>query len=263
MTTYTGSVIWRNGLKTTLSCRSRVSRSHPLGSRELTALCLAVGCSIAFGCGPAEVSPPATRLYTDCHYYTSSGHAVGRIKEFEALPSAIQAKVVAHLKERLGDSFYQRIQFSGGQVVDEESEAEQVSDDEVAARRAAKYALHFVLELPDLQKGYCAQLEVDNQGNVIEEIALPSIATNSIKGNLVSPEVALRQAAEAGLGNMVTVELGYDRASDSLVWLVGEQASSSDSGARQQIARIDAHTGKFIMWTERTGRFSKGAEGAQ
>jgi hypothetical protein len=212
-------------------------------------------------CAPAPVNPSGAVLETDCGYYFDDGSQTAQILSLEELPASVRARVVAHLRSRLGTSLYSQISISGGQVLDSKAMSERRAGATVSGTTAAKYILHFRLTVPGLVAGYCAQMEVDKDGRVTKEIALPGAARDPKKASIVPIDTAIGVAALHGVPrDQAAVRLAYDRSSDSLIWLVSQLTESNASGFKRVVARINAHTGKFLGWDQEEGRFSKSAE---
>lgn len=158
------------------------------------------------------------------------------LKTLDEVPRDIRQKAEAYLIERFGEGFYRKFEFSGGQIL---------GDGE------GPYNLHFEFSLPE--KGlaaYHAQLELDSEGNPRREVDFPAVAKNKEKGGIIPLKDALKTAQQQGIpfGKVnVHVEIGYNQALDSLVWVVAASLpiASKDKSVRSRVV-IDAHSGVVL-----------------
>ena len=177
-------------------------------------------------------------------------------KSLSALPDKIRVKVENHLKARLGDMFYSKLQLSGGQIVD--------FDELYRVEPGAKnykwniftYSLNFLLAEPKKGiKAYHARILLDSEGNVLQEIDLPQTAKNPEKANIISLAEARKIAAKHKFPpNRADAKISYDSERDSLVWTLGYRLKGDKYVWVDRIIRIDAHSGEVISLGD-AGRF--------
>jgi len=169
-------------------------------------------------------------------WYYSSAPNQSNPKALAEVPPPIRQKAEALLIERCGEEFYKKLEFSGGQIIED---------------GIRPYSLHFKFSLPE--KGlaaYHVQLELDREGNTLAEINFPAVAKNKEKGKIIPFKDALKIAQQQGIpfGKVnVHVEIGYKEALDSLVWVVASSLpiESKDKSVRSRVV-IDAHSGAVL-----------------
>jgi hypothetical protein len=163
------------------------------------------------------------------------------------LPEPIQEIVIAHLNTRLGKSFYSQLLFVGGQIVD--IDAVNAADPERRRQwEIHKYDLHFKFEMPDIGiESYTAQIKLREDGSVITEIDLPAFAKSPEKNNIISISDAIGTAISHGYSQkQLSVEVDYDRESDSLIWVIEELVADDGLVLEYMNITINAHTGDVI-----------------
>ncbi len=189
--------------------------------------------------GPLPDEPPA--------YYP---YQPKEMRTLEELPAAVRAAAVAHVKARVGEEFYARLRFAGGQFVDVE-ELHRVNPASRKFRaQVPAYLLRFDFEMPKSGiRHYTASMGLRGGGEVIRELDLPASAKEPRK-------TAVKALAEvcAGLVKQrlidpaaATATVTYDRKGDRLVWHF-EQALPGGAGQEVKVrtVEVDAHTGKVI-----------------
>jgi hypothetical protein len=170
------------------------------------------------------------------------------IKSLTDLPEDIKVKVVNHLIARLGNSFYSKLAFVAGLVVDRNELFRVNPDTKNYRREIPAYELHFSFSEPSKGvKFYRAYLTLRSNGEVIKEIALPEISHFPRKANLISLRDATNIAIENGFPKKkMKLALDYSEEDSSIIWLVeGPERDYGRHGCHDQMM-IDAHSAKVL-----------------
>lgn len=166
----------------------------------------------------------------------------------DELQQNIREKVVEHLKSRLGEDFFRKLRFTGGQVVDF-TELYRVNP------RAKHYEwtvhaydLHFEFTMPNKGiKSYTAQIKLNSDGSVLSEIDLPDFARHPEKLNFTSIAKVKRVAEKAGFDlTEAETEIDYDLRQDSIIWRFTKVVSDDGLIIQYKNIEVDAHSGIVI-----------------
>jgi hypothetical protein len=157
------------------------------------------------------------------------------------LPSSVVGKVTAHLKARLGEEFFSKLQFSYGEIVNLD-ELKRADPNANYQWKVFSYKLEYRFSIPDVGiKLYEAEIQLDEKGDVLREIDLPDIAHNPNKANFIT----VTQALSIGKKNKFRAgraRIAYRDKEDSVVWrLIRENSDGSTSQLD-----ISAHTGEIL-----------------
>jgi hypothetical protein len=165
------------------------------------------------------------------------------VKSLTELPTEIAEKVKKHLIERIGEEFYNKLQFSYGLVVDYNELCR--LDGCQQEWKVLSYKLEYAFSLPEIGiKRYETEIWLDEKGDAIKEIDLPAIKQNPEKARLIS----VTEAINIGKRNKFRtsrVELGYREADDSIVWKLIKNPNENDDATREM--HISAHDGKILF----------------
>jgi hypothetical protein len=205
---------------------------------------------------PANATPPAVSKWPG---WTSFGpYKPHNPRTLSEIPEPVRALVVAHLKARLGDEFYRRLEFTGGQVVDLDEFHRVHSRLKSYQWEVPAFDLHFTFRMPELGiASYTAQIKLRRDGSVLKEIDLPEFAADARKRQLVPLAAALRVAVRRVFvealkheplrfdPDEVSAEIDYDRRADALVWRFSQV--TGDDGLRIHYRKVEvfAHTGQI------------------
>jgi hypothetical protein len=166
-------------------------------------------------------------------------------RSLDEIPEPIKVQVVAHLKARLGEDFYRRLGFSGGQIVDIE-ELHRINPDSYNYRwEVHAFDLHFTFHMPEIGlDSYSAQIKLRPDGSVLHEIDLPNFTADPSKLRFITLAAALQVAQSKGFKiNKVSAEIAYDTKADALVWRLSEVAHDDGLNILYKNIDIYAHTG--------------------
>ncbi len=169
-------------------------------------------------------------------------------KSLNELPEKIRGKVENHLKARLGDAFYSKLQLSGGQIVDFDELYRVEPDAKNYKWKIFAYSLSFLLAEPKKGiKAYHARILLDPEGNILQEIDLPEIAQYPEKANIISLAEAKKVAAKNKFHlNRSNAGIAYDNERGSLVWTLEYKLKGDNYVWVDRIIRIDAHSGEVL-----------------
>jgi hypothetical protein len=203
------------------------------------------------GMGPESCfsCPGMTWVRTECHFLWLSEtprivHTLGD------LPPEVVAKVDAHLERRLGRSFLSKLRFDQAHVSDPKAYYQEHPDWDRAKYPIPTYELAYLVTFYD--EGpveYCAKMEVDSSGGVIEEIDLPPVAGNPRLGNVVSLQEILNLAHSLGVPtDKAYLDMKYDAHSGSLEYLVSYYPEKPPPDYNKITLYIKAHDPKDYYW---------------
>jgi hypothetical protein len=177
-----------------------------------------------------------------CGYTDYGDYEPKEPRSLLSLPKAIRTRVISHLTARLGPDVYSRLHFTGGQVVDIERLYRVEPDAREYEWVIPTYLLHFEIEFgADPTERYCAEISLDANGGVIDDIALPRTADDPAKIAVVSKAKALEVAATHDVPvERASFELAYAPAFDCLEWLVSFKVEEHLSSFRGQVLHLNA-----------------------
>jgi hypothetical protein len=169
----------------------------------------------------------------------------------------LREKVIAHLKNRLGASFFGKVNFAGGERIDIEVLHKVEPGSKNYRWEVPAYVLNFEFKLPE--KGiasYTAQIELRSDGSVLKEIDLPRFSSNTSKLNFISSEQAAAVAIENGFSLPVKrAKIAYSKESDSLIWVFSQIESEEASTFILKKLEVSAHTGKVVRLYRQRGDY--------
>jgi hypothetical protein len=173
------------------------------------------------------------------------------IRKYMKIPEEIRVKLENHLNNRLGEKFFEGLEFESGEFINLRKLYKKDPDAYEYEWEVYSYELHFGFSAPE--KGirfFIATIALDENGDVVEEIDLPNISKAPHKENIISlrkaHEIAVREHFPPEMG----IEIDYDLEVDSLVWIASFQVVKTISGATNRNIKIDAHSGEIIEFFE-------------
>ena len=174
------------------------------------------------------------------------------VRKFNEISPTIQRKIEEQLKARVGEQFFKKLRFDYGSAEDFDSASPLKAND---VERIDGY--DFVFKFSDKGKGlktFYFKVVANATGNIIEDLALPDIASNPQKANLISCKQALAIASKNGFPlERSSIYFVYDWKTESFTWSVHDsQAVEPDEplfgfgqGTYRKIS-IEADTGKVL-----------------
>ena len=171
--------------------------------------------------------------------------------------SDVREKVAAHLKARLGEAFYGRLKFAGGEAVNVDELHREVPASRKFAREVPTYLLWFEFEQPEVGiRVYTASVELRRDGSVLREIDLPPFAAEPGKLKFCPlAEVTERLAARGMVDPKTdTVNLAYDPQRAQIVWHFERALPGKSAVVSVRNIDVNANTGAVLRrWTNRGG----------
>jgi hypothetical protein len=167
-------------------------------------------------------------------------------KSLAEIPEPVRGGLSRHLRTRLGDDFYARLKFVGGQIVDIE-ELHRVDPTSKNFRwEVPGYRLHFEFQMPEAGiRSYTAAINLRTDGSVLEEIDLPAFASNPEKLRFVSLAKALASVSTKGFDSRKTIkEISYNRKEDILIWRFRQKTADDGLVMTFRNIEVNAHTGE-------------------
>ncbi|MCB9854048.1 MAG: hypothetical protein H6818_00055 [Phycisphaerales bacterium] len=164
------------------------------------------------------------------------------------IPKAVREKVERHLRERLGDAFYDRLKFTGGQMVDFDELRRVDPDSKNIKWTIHAYDLHYRFAMPDKGiVGYTAQIKLNADGSVLHEIDLPNFVQHPEKLKFLSIDDARRVAIAQGYDlTDARPSIDYDADCDCVYWHFERQIEDDGIGGKDDDIEINAHTGAVL-----------------
>ena len=208
---------------------------------------LAISLVALSACGMTHVEP-----ITKGATITSFGdYRPTKPESLDDLPIAVRQKVTDHLRDRLGP-FADRLQLTGGQIVDFARLAEEEPNSKDYRWEVPAYGLDFTFHLPEAGvDSYTAELELRSDGSVLQEIDVPAFRTSPEKLKFISLEKAISLAGARGYARQ-RPEIVYLQESDSLAWRFWRTAERDDYVTQGKYLFISAHNGVILKETSST-----------
>ncbi|MGQ0542929.1 MAG: hypothetical protein ACT4O9_13905 [Blastocatellia bacterium] len=184
------------------------------------------------------------------------------IASLSEIPMPARGKLIEHLRSKLGDRFFKRLKFDGGEWVDLATLKLQSPKDYEWNSPMGAYDL--VFRFSDTQKGlkyFYSKLVLDDDGSIREDIGLPDIGAHAEKAQIISCRRAIEIAVANGFPRRsVSVRFEYDSDENAFVWIVTDsRGTTPDEGlmgfvgqGTYKTAFINAGTGKLIRIAKET-----------
>lgn len=201
---------------------------------------------LGFAVFSARAETPAS-VFKGAGDVTLGGYKAREPKSLEEIPEPVRAALEKHLRKRLGDDFYAKLEFSGGQVVDMEEFHRREKHWKDYQWEVFTYRLAFAVKQPEKGIEYHAVIELRKDGGVIKEIDLPQVAEHPERGKFVPLAEALKAAATGGIDpTNAGASMEYLPDGDRVVFRIEQYMGKTGSEHHIKSARVDAHTGKLI-----------------
>ena len=183
------------------------------------------------------------------------------INHLSQLPPGVLVKLIAHLKSRLSERFYYKLNFAWGKKIDL-NELYRV-EPSWKKNQVGSYDLTFYFS--DRRKGlkaFYSKIVLDADGGVVEEISLPNIALYLQKAEIIPLNRAIALAEKNGFPRKrMSFDFEYNKELDSFTWIISDnQPVEADNqveyapiglGTYRTIA-IDATSGSVIKIYKKT-----------
>ncbi len=192
--------------------------------------------------------PKPNMIYEDCFGISFGDYYPFEPSSLNDLPNYIREKLEAHLQERLG-SFYENLRFSGGQIVD----LNRLYNVYEKARdfKWTPYSYYLCFSFADTTNGismFTAKIVLDGNGNVIEEIQLPSFKNYPEKSKIISLYEATRIAKTYDFNNPIKeIKFYYNKDLDGFVWCISKITNDNGLTFGIETLVLNANTGEKIV----------------
>ena len=172
-----------------------------------------------------------------------------RILRLADLPADISARALAAIRARVGDGFFKRLRFVGGEAVDL-SELHRLNPDARKFRvEVPGYELHWEFTQPEAGiRNYTVTLALRRDGSVLKAPDLPAFGAHPEQENLVplsrvSADLAARKLLDPATA---TATVTYDQKANCLVWHFEQPLPGPGPEVRVRTVEVDAHTGTIL-----------------
>ena len=184
---------------------------------------------------------------TPIAYYPYSPREVARLDD---LPLTVRARAVAAVKDRVGDAFFARLHFAGGEAVD----LRELHRLNPASRRFSAevpaYTLRWEFAMPEAGiRNYTATVTLRRNGSVLGALDLPDFVARPEKVQLVSLSKVSQDLARKKLIDpaVATATVIYDGKTDSFVWHFEQPLPGSSLEVKVRTLDVNAHTGSLLQ----------------
>ena len=162
------------------------------------------------------------------------------------LPAEIKTRLTAHLIDRLGPDYFDRLRLEGGQIVDFD-ELYRVHPQARHFRwKVFAYRIGFRISEPEKGiKEFNGYIELNSDGSVLKEIEFPAVARAPWKADFVSLASAIETAGRRGLV-VAWAEIRYLPEADILTFDLREDFPRDLVAAKVRVITVNAHTGEVV-----------------
>ncbi len=171
------------------------------------------------------------------------------LKAWTDVTSEVREAVAAHLKKRLGDNFYDRLKFVGGEAVNLDELHRALPASQKFRQEVPTYLLWFEFEMPEVGiRVYTASMALRRDGSVLREIDLPPFATEPEKLKIaplagVAAELVSRGVIDA---KATTVSIAYHEKDAQIVWHFEQALSGRGPVVNVRNIDVNANTGAVM-----------------
>ena len=162
-----------------------------------------------------------------------------------SIPEPARSRIIAHLKNRLGDDFYAELSLVGGQIIDFKTLREKEPNSKDYEWEVPAYHLVLRFSRPEIGiEYYEACVDCWSDGAIIHEIDLPEIAKHPDRAQFISTTKAVEIAGQRGFDHSkMTMEIAYQE--DLGVCIYRFRQLTRHEGVRlfYKCIDIDAHCG--------------------
>jgi hypothetical protein len=170
------------------------------------------------------------------------------LKNWASIPEPAKSRIVAHLKDRLGDAFYAKLSLVGGQVFDLKGLYEKEPQFKNSKIEMPAYRLILRLSFPEIGiEFYDACIDCRTDGSVITEIDLPEIAKHPERAQFISTSKAMEIAKQEGFDlEKSRMELDYQADLGVCIFRFTQMMRDEGVSLFYKCIDIDAHSGRIL-----------------
>lgn len=174
------------------------------------------------------------------------GYHPKKITGFADLPECVSVKIKNHLRKRVGEKYYKQMKLISGEEIDLNflnSIYPYWKDSKTTYRLCFSYS--------NVNVGigmYASSIELDKNGDVVEEIEFPYVQKKTIQEKLVSFEAIKKKSKMDGvyIPNITKIKMTFDASSNLLIWVFSNKIDNHDHTIIEKEYIYNAHDGSFI-----------------
>lgn len=188
----------------------------------------------------AAIGPPCTEPVA---YYP---YEPRELRAWTDVTSDVREKVAAHLKQRLGAEFYERLKFVGGEAVNLDELHRALPASRKFRQEVPTYLLWFEFERPEVGiRVYTASIALRRDGSVIREIDLPPFAAEPGKLQITPLARVTAGLISKGLidAKAATVSIAYREKQAQVVWHFEQALPGGGPEVNVRNIDVNANTG--------------------
>jgi len=207
--------------------------------------CAAYGIAAPAGHAPTEA--PCGEIWYSVDYEPDS------LESLKDLPPEARGKLNAYLGERLGSEYASKLVLEGGQVVDRAELLAKAPESAGFTWKPPKYNIFLGFPVRGVPHGFCASIQLDDDGTVMSPIGLPQLREHPERGKLVSAREAARAAEQNGVPvDKATRELYYFADSDTIEYDFTYVDHEDDKLVHYKHLHVAAHDVTQVHWSTST-----------
>lgn len=194
--------------------------------------------------------------YMHCSSHEFGDYEPKQPESMDDLPPYIREKLAAYLIAKLGREFYSKLVLNDGQLVDIDRFRKVNKDHKEYQWKQYSYYLCFSFR--DTAAGiarYTANIVMDKNGKVIEDIELPYITKDPSKGRFISSEKAKRIAGPFAYPEELYHDFEYDDKYDCFTWVFDMTCYDTANSYVYKYVTVAAHNGEILE--KREGRAAR------
>jgi hypothetical protein len=214
------------------------------------------GYKIYLSPNPRYISPGKDMISMNCSCISFGNYEPYEPRSLEELPEEIREKAKQHLLDKAGPVFYPRLYLSGGMLVNL-SRLDKIEHYK-GKYHWRPYPWYLCFSFSDTSLGiarYSAELVLDEEGNVMEDIELPCIKDSIYKENIISMNEAKEMARCPGYFTDSTyTDFEYDSDHDCFTWKFSTfNKDRKEWTYHNKELILNAHNGNLIAVSEQRG----------
>jgi len=171
-------------------------------------------------------------------------HLVKKINKLKELPPTIKNKLNQYLQQRVGITFAKKLQFDEGQWLDLQRLRQEFPHLYDENQKNGTYVLLFRFSASDKGlKYFYAEVRLNDDGSINQEIKLPNIGKAPSKGQIVSCKEAVAIAVKEGFPKeRISTWFEYSSERDCFIWELSDSQRNS-IGIVQNLVEIPLRQG--------------------
>jgi hypothetical protein len=151
------------------------------------------------------------------------------VENLNQISEPVREKLIEHLRSKLGEKFFRRLKFGGGEWIDLEALKRESPKDHDWNAPMGAYDLIF--RFSDPEKGlkyFYSTVVVDDDGSIRKDIYLPDIADHPEKSKIIPCQQAVVIAQHNGFPKQsINVTFDYSPDEATFVWIVTDSRGTT------------------------------------